>query len=307
MSKITKALEKAARERLQMTQAQPTAPAQPVTVPLAPVPFTISRISEIASAGQVHIDPHIVSATNAMSPIAEQYRILRTNFQSLSLRSGSKVIVVTSAVNGEGKSVTATNLALTMARQENLKVVLVDADMRKSTVPKWLGLPERHHEGLSTVLNRDGILNGSLVKLQAPPLAVLPAGPAAEHPAELLGSINMKRLLAALRAQFDLVIVDAPPLLPVADPGIIATQADGVMLVVRAGKTQRKTVLQAQELLKKMKANLLGCVLTHVEYYIPGYYRYYRYAREKVTSEKSDANGSTQGPKRQATNDQYST
>ena len=307
MSKITKALEKAARERLQMTHAQPTAPAQPVTVPLAPVPFTISRISEIASAGQVHIDPHIVSATNATSPIAEQYRILRTNFQSLSLRSGSKVIVVTSAVNGEGKSVTATNLALTMARQENLKVVLVDADMRKSTVPKWLGLPERH-EGLSTILNRDGVLNGSLVKLQAPPLAVLPAGPVAEHPAELLGSINMKRLLAALRAQFDLVIVDAPPLLPVADPGILATQADGVMLVVRAGKTQRKTVLQAQELLKKMKANLLGCVLTHVEYYIPGYYRYYhRYAREGATSEKSDANGSAQGAKRQATNDQYST
>ncbi len=278
MSKITQALEKAARERLQRTQERVTVPARTVTVPVV-----TSRLSEIASAGEVRIDPHIVSAADSKSPIAEQYRILRTNLQSLRLKQGPKVIVVTSAVSGEGKSVTAANLALTLARQENLRVVLVDADMRKSTVHKWLGLGENPN-GLSTILTNGGELNDSLVALTEPPLTVLPAGAHPDHPAELLESLNMKRLLSALKSQFDMVIVDAPPVLPVSDPGILAAQADGVLLVVRAGKTQRKTVLAAQELLKKMQANVLGCVLTHVEYYMPGYARYYQYYRESGKS-----------------------
>ena len=275
MSKITEALEKAARERAQRIKDQPTVSAEPVMVSVAPGHI---RLGAIAPTGEVRIDPHIVSASNPTSPIAEQYRILRTNLQSLRLRSGPRVIVVTSAVNGEGKSVTATNLALTLARQEALKVVLVDGDMRKSSIPTWLGLHD-HSRGLSTVLRGNGELNGSLVSLESPRLAVLPAGPVPEHPAELLESVNMKRVLAALKAQFDLIIIDAPPVLPVADPGILSAQADGVILVVRAGKTQRKTVVQAQELLKQMKANLLGCVLTHLEFYMPGYHRYYKYYR----------------------------
>jgi len=270
MSRITKALQKAARERLQRSLEQPTVSAGPVTIPLESL-----RLGEVAAAGAVRIDAHIVSAADPRSPIAEQYRILRTNLQSLRFRAGSRAIVVTSAVNGEGKTVTALNLALTLARQEKLKVVLVDADLRKGTVHKWLGMAESQ-EGLSTALRRDGALNGSLVMLKEPPLAVLPSGPYADQPAELLESSNMKRLLAALKTQFDLVIVDAPPILPVSDPGILASQADGVLLVVKAGKTQRKTVEQARELLSKMKANVLGCVLTHADYYLPGYYRHYQ-------------------------------
>jgi len=107
MSKITEALEKAARERLQRSHEQATATAGPVVVPLA----ARRGIGEVTPAGQVAIDPHIICAADSESPIAEQYRILRTNLQSLRLRSGPKVIVVTSAVNGEGKSVTSTNLA----------------------------------------------------------------------------------------------------------------------------------------------------------------------------------------------------
>jgi len=282
MSKITKALEKAARERLQRLQEQPTVTAKTTVISVAQV------AAELAAVSNIQVDPHVVSAADPKSPIAEQYRILRTNLQSLRLKSGSRTMVVTSAVHGEGKSITAINLALTLARQENLKVVLVDGDLRKGSIRKWLGLSQ-DLEGLSTALNRGGELNGSLVSLQDPPLAVLPAGPAAEHPAELLESSSMKRLLATLRAQFDVVIVDSPPVLPVADPGILAAQADGALLVVRAGKTQRKTVVQAQTLLAQMKANVLGCILTHVEYYLAGYYRYYRYyqyGKAKDTNDK---------------------
>lgn len=271
MSKITQALEKAARERLQRKKTHPT-----VTTPVEPkrVAIESSRLGDIANAGEIVIDPHIVSATDSNSPIAEQYRILRTNIQQLGLKSSSKAMVVTSAVHGEGKSVTAINIAMTLARQENLRVVLVDADLRVGSIHKWLGLGKREH-GLSEVLRSGGNLNGELVKLKEPPLTVLPAGSIPEHPAEMLESSSLKRLLATLKSQFDFIIIDAPPILPVADPGILAAQTDGVLFVVRAGKTQRKTVVQAQSLLKQMKVNVLGSVLTRVEYYLPGYYRYY--------------------------------
>ena len=293
MSKITQALEKAARERLQRIGEQVTTTAGALVVPVLPVTETLpDRLGDIASAGRVQIDPHIVSATDPQSLIAEQYRMLRTNFQSLRIKPAAKVIVVTSAVHGEGKSVTAINLALSMARQEKFKVVLVDADMRRGSVPKWLGLGPRE-EGLSTVLSRGGELNGSLVQLQQPALTILPAGPHPDHPAELLESVALKRVLATLRAQFDFVVIDAPPVLPVADAGILAAQADGVLLVIRAGKTQRRTALQAHEHVKKMQARLLGCVLTHMEY-LPGHAKYYQYQR----ADAADGNGKAAAPKK---------
>ena len=286
MSKITKALEKAARDRLLRQQEHATVTPQTTEIALA----APSRLGEVTAADHIQIDPHIVAATDAKSPIAEQYRILRTNLQQLKLRPGAKTIVVTSAVHGEGKSVTAINVALTLARQENLKVVLVDADLRKGSIHKWLGLGDVT-EGLSSALLNGGELNGSLVRLKEPPLAVLPSGAHAEHPAELLESNNMKRLLATLKTQFDVIVIDSPPVLPVTDPGVLAMQADGVLLVVRAGKTQRKTVAQAQTLLAQMKTNVLGCVLTHVEYYLPGYYRYYHYYRYGVKSDNGKKSG----------------
>ena len=291
MSKITQALEKAARERLQRLQQEPpVVKARTTSVPL----IRPSAVGEVSIAGRIEVDPHIVTAVDPKSPISEQYRILRTNLQTLKLRPGTKTFVVTSAVHGEGKSVTSINLAMTLARQENLKVVLVDADLRKGSIRRWLGL-SGESDGLSAVLQRGGELNGSLLRLQEPALSVLPAGEVPDHPAELLESSSMKRLLATLKAEFDVVIIDAPPVLPVADPGILAAQADGVLLVVRAGKTQRKTVEQAHALLTQMRANVLGCVLTHMEYYLPGYYRYYHYYRYGKDLEPGTGNGNGHG------------
>lgn len=274
MSKITRALEKAARERLQRAQEAPTADTAGVTVALA-APELGGAVGGAAPLGEISIDPHIVSAADDQSPIAEQYRILKTNLQSLSLRHGPKVLVVTSAVHAEGKTVTAINLTLTLARQQDLKVLLVDGDLRRGSVHRWLGLSEGP-KGLSTVLSQGGVLDGSLLRLKSPALSVLPAGPVPLHPAELLESSAMKRLLATLRMQFDLILIDTPPVLPVVDPGVLGALADGVLLVVRAGKTQRRTVAQAQRVLEQMKASVLGCVLTHAAYHLPGYYHYYR-------------------------------
>ncbi len=274
MSKITKALEKAARERLEHRQHE-HATVTPKTMEL--VLAAPQSMAHPEDAGTVRIDPHIVAATDPQSPVAEQYRILRTNLQSLKIATGPKTLVLTSAVHEEGKSVTAINLALTLAQQEELKVLLIDADMRRSTIHRWLGLDRE--KGLSSVLSNGLELDGAVVRLQSPPLAVLPAGPHPDRPAELLESAAMRRLLALLKTQYDVIIIDAPPILPVTDPGILGAQSDGVLLVVRAGKTQRTVVKQAMALLKHSKAKLLGSVLTHVDYYIPGYYRYYHYYR----------------------------
>ena len=292
MSKITQALEKAARERQRHvehkdTEEIVTVTAKPILVPLAPPSTGAAAVDETAQPCSVKIDPHIVSAADPSSPISEQYRILRTNLQSLKGFVGAKTIVLTSAVHEEGKSVTSINLAITLAQQEGLKVLLVDADLRRSTIHHWLGVEGEH--GLSTVLANGGSLNGSIVRLQSPPLSVLPAGPTPNRPAELLESTAMKRLLAMLKTQYDVIIIDAPPILPVTDPSILGAQADGVLLVVRAGKTQRKVVQQAHELLKQSKARILGSILTHVDHYVPGYYKYYHYYR--YTKDGNGKNG----------------
>lgn len=284
MSKITQALEKAARERLEHQREQTTAPAVGVTIPVVPA----AQPEQVTSVGSLQIDPHIVSLTDARSPIAEQYRILKTNFQSSArLGHGPKAIIVTSALHGEGKSVTAINLAMTLARQEQLRVVLVDADMRKSTICRWLGM-SMPPAGLSSVLARGGALNGSLTQLQSPPVTILPAGPTPEDPVGLLESVGWKRLIATLKSQFDLILIDTPPVLAVADAGIIASQADGVLFVVRAGKTQRRAIQQAQTRLQQMKADVIGCVLTQLDYYASGYYRYYRHYKSEPTSPRQE-------------------
>lgn len=282
MSKITQALEKAARERLQREGHKQ--PEQPTVTAAAPVSVALAApsVGDVALLGEIQVDPHIISAANSASAVAEQYRILKFNLQALGLRPGPKAIVVTSALNGEGKSVTAINLALTLARQERLRVLLVDADLRRSSMNRWLGLPEQT-KGVSTILHQGGVVNGSLIQLQSPSLTILPAGPSVERPTELLESSSMKRLLASLKAQFDLILIDTPPVLAVADTGILAAQADGVLLVVRAGRTQRRTVVQAQTLLEQMKAQTLGCVLTYAPYYLPTtYYQYYTASKPKA-------------------------
>jgi len=281
MSKITQALEKAARERLQREvvvreEDQATAATHPVTVPIF-----VPGANEAVAIGEIRVDPHIVSATAVKSPIAEQYRILRTNLRSLRLRQTPKTLMVTSAMGGEGKSVTSLNLALTLAQQDRLKVVLVDADLRRSSIYRWLGIAQPA-KGLSTVLAEGGTLNGALVKLASPALTILPAGPRTDDPSALLESGSMRRLLSSLKAQFDIVLIDTPPVLSVADASILAAQVDGVLLVVKAGATQLKTVMEARHRLEQMKASVVGCVLTHADHYTPGYYRYYHDYQEET-------------------------
>ena len=223
-----------------------------------------------------NIDARIVTFYDPISPVTEQYRTLRTNLAALSSAAKPiKAITITSATHGEGKTISAINLAITLARDLNNKsVLLIDADMRRSKVSRYLGIPS--HAGLSELLGNGTAIDEGLLNINGiPNLTVIQAGKHPQNPAELLGSPRMKELLNKLKARFDFIIVDAPPIVPVTDVGIFGSLMDGVLMVVQANRTQKGVIRHAVSLLKQAQTELLGYVLTDIRYHIPAYiYRY---------------------------------
>ena len=193
------------------------------------------------------------------SGTAEAFRKLRTNLQFLAVDNPPRVIVITSSTPAEGKSTTAINIALALAEAEH-KVVLVDGDLRRPRLAKYLDVVES--VGFSTALSGGLALNDMLQSTKFPRLTVLASGPIPPNPSELLGSLAAKNLLAELRAQFDYVIIDSSPLLAVTDGAILAADADGVLVVVRAGKTKYDQLKTAIGMLNDVGATLLGAVFT---------------------------------------------
>ena len=258
MGKMTEALKKVAEERLtHLERKQET---------------TLGYI--LTQKADSKIDPRVVAFHEPASPISEQYKMLRTNILTLGAKKSLKTFVVSSAINGEGKSVTSTNLAFVLAEDLNAKsVLLVDADLRKGRVSRLLGLSPR--TGLAEVLSNGSSLSNVLVDIGVKNLTVLPSGKAPKNPAELLGSVKMKQLIAELRGRFDMVLFDAPPVINVTDPGVLGAQTDGIFFVVQAGRTQRTSIQHAEHLLAQAHARVLGYIVTNVEYHLPEYlYRY---------------------------------
>ena len=202
---------------------------------------------------------------------AESYRTLRTNLQYSSFDEEYKVIVVTSSEPGEGKSTTAGNLALSIA-QGDKKVALVDCDLRKPSIHKKFGLSNT--AGLSDVIvgKEDISIVGHRYNEN---LTVLTSGKIPPNPSEMLASKSMKALIDALKSVFDCVILDTPPVQAVTDAQILSTRADGTLLVVRAEKTKKESVLNSVNLLKKVNANIIGTVLNGVDAKRSNYYYYY--------------------------------
>lgn len=193
------------------------------------------------------------------SAVAESFRKLRTNLQFLAVDHPPQMIVVTSSSPSEGKSTTAINVALALAEADH-RVVLVDADLRRPRLAKYLALVQS--VGLSTVLRGGTALDEAIQETKFPNLKVLASGAIPPNPSEILGSLAAQNLLAELRLQFDYVIIDSPPLLAVTDAAILAARSDGALIVVRAGKTKRDQLAHAAKMLSDVGAVLLGSVLT---------------------------------------------
>lgn len=223
------------------------------------------------------------------SPIAESLRKLRTNLQFLSVDNPPRVIVVTSSAPREGKSTTSINIALALAEADN-NVVLVDGDMRKPSLDKYLGLVGS--VGLSTVLSGSADLPDALQNSAYPNLTVLAAGRTTPNPSELLASLSARRVLDELRSQFDYVIVDSAPLLAVTDGAILASRADGVLILARFGQTKREQLTNAIDSLKDVGAKLIGAVFTMMPRRGGGYgydYRYSDYGSDRYSEQYSDS------------------
>jgi len=203
------------------------------------------------------LDPHLVTALAPQSFAAEQYRALRTRIKRAENGRALRALVITSPNKGDGKSVTAANLAITMAQEFQQRVLLVDADVRRPAIRDLFGLPDG--PGLVDVLVGAVDLNQALVHLPEFNLTVLPAGTTPTHPAELLGSATMRRVLDTLRTRFDRILIDMPPVAPLADLHIVAPIADGVLMIVRAGVTPKPAIERALAGLETSK--VLGLVL----------------------------------------------
>jgi capsular exopolysaccharide synthesis family protein len=211
------------------------------------------------------------------SVLAESYRALRTAVLLSSAPAAPKTVLVTSAHMGEGKSVTALNLAQAMAQRKG-PVLIMDCDLRKGSVARILDL--NADKGLSTVLTGTDALEEALQQCpEQPNLWVLPCGPVPPNPAELLGSDSMAELWKQLSCRYEHIIVDSPPVLLVTDATILSNLADGVILVAESGKTPRAALLRTRRILDDAGARILGVALNkldqrHGGYYDYGYYRY---------------------------------
>jgi capsular exopolysaccharide synthesis family protein len=282
MSRIQNILEKAERDGAAMrtsrmvpfepagVAAAPPMPSRPgpSEVPMAPSPGVIAPAATATGLGVAPMEDGVASHPAILNPLlvaglaptslaAEQYRSLRTRLAQMEGSGGLRTVLITSPQKGEGKSVTASNLALTMAQELQRRVVLIEADLRKPSLQHLFGLPPG--PGLAEYLIGAAELKDVMKFVPEHNLTLLTAGSAPLNPAELLGSPAMRRLLDHLRTRFDRVILDTPPVLPLADVAILAPLVDGSLIVVRAGVTPKPAIENA---LRAFDASrLLGVVL----------------------------------------------
>lgn len=236
----------------------------------------------------------LVTHADPKSPVAEAYRILRTNIEFSSTDRKIKVILVTSSGPAEGKSTTAANMAIAMA-EANRRVLLIDCDLRKPAIHRMFGLV--NIKGLTNILV-EGLEYSDITNVtEVENLEVITSGPKPPNPAELLGSQRMKELLDKVREDYDVVIIDTPPVLPVTDAAVLSQYVDGVVLVAGYGLTTFEAAAQAKASLQKVNAKILGVVLNGV----PtdrrgGYYYYYYYYYDEHGRKKKRRSSTMQQP-----------
>ena len=206
--------------------------------------------------------PLVVSLAQPTSPAAEAYRSLRTSIQFSRQERQLRSLVVTSPAAAEGKTATLANLGVVFA-QAGERVVLVSCDLRRPRLEAFFGISAQ--AGMTTVLLGEQSLEEVLQQPDSrQTLWLLPAGPVPHNPAELLSGPTAQRIFAALRDQFDLVLIDSPPVLPVTDAVVLAKQADATLMVVAVGQTRRADMQRATEKLAQVNAGILGMILNQV-------------------------------------------
>jgi len=267
MGKMYEALQKAEKERIPAISIEPVKPSFDNSV----------------------LDDKLVTFFQSGSVVAEQFRKLRTYLFRSAMEKKPKTILVTSSFSGDGKSLIAINLAITIAVELHSHAMLVDCDLRNPTLSKWFGMTEA--KGLSDYLLGDDDLPGLLVKTQIDKLTLLTGGSTQDNPVELIASKRMETLVNELKSRYNdrYIILDSSPVLATTEPNVLDKMVDGIIFVIRAGETPRESVQQAVKLLGKEK--IIGVVLNDMNFKSPAlhsryfgtnrYYYNYGYSQEK--------------------------
>ena len=248
----------------------------------------ISMLGAIMRIAGVHQpQDNLVTLKHPRSPIAEAYRVLRTNLRFSGIENPTGALVVTSAGPGEGKTTTAANLAVTMA-QGGRRVILIDTDLRRPTIHKLFGFS--NDVGLSSLFLGDAPTLDSVMRPTAiPTLRVITSGPLPPNPAEVLDSALMKKILNEMREQSDMVVLDSPPVLAVADASILGAHCSGAVLVIDAGRTRSEASRRAMQTLKQTGTKCYGVVLNKLSTRrASGYYSYYYYSSQDKRAKKGE-------------------
>lgn len=251
----------------------------------------LRQITPAPILGGIAFDPDatrkpLLTQASFQSSRAESFRQLRTNLQFANVSGQAKTVLVTSSLPGEGKSTTATNLAIALS-QAGQSVCLIDADLRRPMVSEYLGL--ERNAGLTTALVGAADVNTLLQPWGEDNLFVLTSGQVPPNPSELLGSQEMKQLLSSLEQVFDTVVIDAPPLLPVTDAAVLSQHVAGVVLVVGSQKLKSQELQKSLTALEMVGSRLLGVVLNQLPAKGPDSYTYNYYGSD--TDKQSRATG----------------
>lgn len=263
-------------------------------------PRDVEQVSDRPIIGAIAFDPRakerpLIVHADPLSPRAESFRALRTNLQFLDMGGeGRSSFVITSSVPSEGKSTTTINLAIALA-DAGKRVALIDADLRKPKVAEYLGI--EGGAGLTDVLIGRARVGDLMLPWGQRSMYVLPAGKIPPNPSELLASTQMHTLLEVLERDFDVVLCDAPPLLPVTDAAILSKATGGAIVAVAGGRTNRHQLSGAVEALQTVGAKIAGLVMTMVPtrgpdaYYTYGYGYGYTYGYVNEPAARTGKNG----------------
>ncbi|MDQ0145989.1 capsular exopolysaccharide synthesis family protein [Pseudarthrobacter niigatensis] len=262
----------------------------------------LRRVTDAPLLGGIAFDPDankkpLLTQVPTQSSRAESFRQLRTNLQFANVSRHAKTVLVTSSLPGEGKSTTATNLAIALT-QAGQSVCLIDADLRRPMVNQYLGL--ERNAGLTTALVGSADVEDLLEPWGEDNLFVLTSGEIPPNPSELLGSEAMKQLLERLESTFDTVVIDAPPLLPVTDAAVLAQYVGGVVVVVGSKKLRHQDLEKTITSLQMVGAKILGVVMNRLPVKGPDAYSYSYYGHSESPAENPAING---GRKRKSATD----
>lgn len=260
------------------------------TIKLPTEAARLTGLPTLTGIAEIKGEDRLISMRQSRSPVAEAFRVLRTGIQFSAVDQPRRALLVTSSTPLDGKSTISANLAVVLAQAGN-RVLLVDADLRRSTQHVLFDLPNKR--GLIDLLLEVDLHNGQdkarfsdearfLVEdiaqmTRVEGLFLLTSGRVPPNPSELLGSVKLRQLINLLRQQFDYLVFDSPPVLSVTDSVVLSTQVDGVILVLRAEKSRRAYTRQMVQTLRDVKANLIGVVLNDLKTRHAGYGSFYYY------------------------------